>query len=138
MGLPGAGDPRTPADFIHLAEETGLIEPIGEWVLREACRQFRAWQAEGLALPLVAINVSIRQFRQAGFVEQVGAVLRSTGMAPQSLELEVTEGAAARNEQRAAALLEPAACNGRDRSRSTTSAPAIRRSRRSSAFRCRR
>jgi len=83
---------RTPADFIQLAEDTGLIEPIGEWVLREACRQFCAWQADGLVLPLVAINVSLRQFRQAGFVERVGAVLRSTGMVPQALELEITEG----------------------------------------------
>ena len=66
---------RAPADFIQLADETGLIEPIGEWVLREACRQFRAWQDEGLALPLVAVNVSIRQFRQPAFVETVRSIL---------------------------------------------------------------
>ncbi len=98
---------RTPADFIHLAEETGLIEPIGEWVLREACRQFRAWQADGLTLPLVAINVSIRQFRQAGFVERLGSILRSTGMAPQSLELEITEGLLHEANSASAAMLEP-------------------------------
>ena len=101
------GETRTPADFIHLAEETGLIEPIGEWVLREACRQFRAWQAEGLALPLVAVNISLRQFRQAGFVETVRAILRSTGMAPQSLELEITEGLLHETNSAAAAMLEP-------------------------------
>ena len=83
---------RTPADFIHLAEETGLIEPIGEWVLREACRQYRAWQGEGLALPMVAVNVSARQFRQQGFVETVRSILRSEGVAPHCLGLDVTEG----------------------------------------------
>ena len=99
---------RTPADFIQLAEETGLIEPIGEWVLREACRQFRAWQAEGLMLPRVAVNVSLRQFRDAGFVERLRAILRSTGMAPQALELEITEGIAAREQQRhATAMMAP-------------------------------
>ncbi len=82
---------RLPAEFIHLAEETGLIEPIGEWVLHETCRQFRAWQNEGLALPLVAVNVSARQFRQKGFVEKVRSILRSTGMNPRSLEIEVSE-----------------------------------------------
>ena len=103
---PGKGT-RMPADFIHLAEETGLIEPIGEWVLREACRQFRAWQDEGLAVPLVAVNVSIRQFRQADFVEKVGSILRSTGMAPQCLELEITEGLLHETNVAVAALLEP-------------------------------
>jgi len=82
---------RTPKDFLHLAEETGLIEPIGEWVLREACRQFRAWQADGLMLPRVAINVSLRQFRHAGFVERLRAILQTTGMQPEALELEITE-----------------------------------------------
>src|SRR6185295_2775460 len=70
---------RTPKDFLHLAEETGLIEPIGEWVLREACRQFGAWQADGLLLPRVAINVSLRQFRHAGFVERLRGILQTTG-----------------------------------------------------------
>ncbi len=99
---------RTPADFIQLADETGLIEPIGEWVLREACRQFRAWQDEGLALPLVAVNVSIRQFRQPALRRDgCGRSCRSTGMAPQCLELEITEGLLHESNSAAAALLEP-------------------------------
>ena len=98
---------RTPADFIQLAEETGLIEPIGEWVLREACRQFRAWEEEGLMLPLVAINISIRQFRSAGFVDQLQAILRSMGMAPQAVELEITEAFLHESNSQAAAMLAP-------------------------------
>jgi diguanylate cyclase (GGDEF)-like protein len=98
---------RTPADFLQLAEETGLIEPIGEWVLREACRQFRAWHAEGLLLPLIAINVSIRQFRGASFVDQVRAILRSMGVAPRALELEVTESLLHDSNSQAAAGLKP-------------------------------
>jgi len=98
---------RTPADFIQLADETGLIEPIGEWVLREACRQFCAWQDEGLALPLVAVNVSIRQFRQAAFVDTVRSILHETGMPPECLELEITEGLLHETNRVGAALLEP-------------------------------
>jgi len=98
---------RAPADFIPLADETGLIEPIGEWVLREACRQFRAWEEEGLALPLIAVNVSIRQFRQPTFVETVRSILQDTGMTPQCLELEITEGLLHETNRAGAALLEP-------------------------------
>ena len=98
---------RTPADFLQLAEETGLIEPIGEWVLREACRQFRAWRADGLALPHIAINVSLRQLRQAGFVERLHAILRSTGMEPEALELEITEALLHETNSTAAALIAP-------------------------------
>ena len=98
---------RTPADFLQLAEETGLIEPIGEWVLREACRQFRAWQTEGLALPRVAINVSLRQFRHAGFVERLQAILQTTGMAPEALELEITEALLHESNSGSAALIAP-------------------------------
>jgi diguanylate cyclase (GGDEF)-like protein len=98
---------RMPADFLQLAEETGLIEPIGEWVLREACRQFRAWQADGLTLPHLAINVSIRQFRYTGFVDRLRAILNSTGMAPQALELEITEALLHETNSPAAALIAP-------------------------------
>jgi diguanylate cyclase (GGDEF)-like protein len=87
---PGRGR-RMPMEFIQLAEETGLIEPIGEWVLREACRQYRAWQVEGITVPLVAVNVSVRQFRQKGFVETVRSIIRSAGIAPHCLDLEITE-----------------------------------------------
>jgi diguanylate cyclase (GGDEF)-like protein len=82
---------RLPAEFIAVAEESGLIESIGEWVLREACRQFVAWQAEGIAVPHVAVNVSARQFRQKGLVESIASIVRTTGIAPDCLELEITE-----------------------------------------------
>ena len=64
---------------------------IGEWVLRVACRQARKWQDEGLPAVSVAVNVSAVQFRQEGFCELIGRVLRETGLAPQYLELELTE-----------------------------------------------
>ncbi len=82
---------RAPAEFIALAEETGLIEPIGEWVLREACRQYVAWQAEGVLLPYIAVNVSARHFRQRGFAAEVQSIVRGTGIPPHCLELEITE-----------------------------------------------
>ena len=83
--------PRAPMEFIPLAEETGLIVPIGEWVLREACRQYAAWHSEGIALPHIAVNVSARQFKQKEFVETIGSIIRAAGIAPQCLELEITE-----------------------------------------------
>lgn len=79
--------PISPAQFIPLAEETGLILPLGEWVLREACREAASW-----ARPLdVAVNLSIAQFRQSGLCDVVRDVLRETGLQPNRLELEVTE-----------------------------------------------
>jgi diguanylate cyclase (GGDEF)-like protein/PAS domain S-box-containing protein len=80
-----------PDKFIRIAENSGLIMPIGEWVLRTACSQSRKWQDEGLRAVSVSINVSAVQFRQAGFCELIGRVLRETGLAPQYLELELTE-----------------------------------------------
>ena len=80
-----------PADFIHLAEETGLIEKLGEWVLGEASAQFRKWQAAGIRLPRVGVNVSPRQFQQKGFTERLEKVLRDCGMEASSLEVEITE-----------------------------------------------
>jgi diguanylate cyclase (GGDEF)-like protein len=80
-----------PDKFIRIAENSGLIVPIGEWVLRTACRQARNWQDEGLPAVSVAVNVSAVQFRQDGFCEVVRRVLRETGLAPQYLELELTE-----------------------------------------------
>ncbi len=82
----------SPAKFIPLAEQTGLIVPIGEWVLRTACMQNRAWQEAGLPPITVAVNISARQFREKGLVNSVADILRETGLAPQFLELEVTEG----------------------------------------------
>ncbi|MDM9625415.1 EAL domain-containing protein [Rhizobium sp. S152] len=80
-----------PGSFIPLAEETGLIVPIGEFVLMEACRQARRWQDLGLAPCSVAVNVSARQFQEAGLVDHVAAALEQSGLDPQWLELEVTE-----------------------------------------------
>jgi predicted signal transduction protein with EAL and GGDEF domain len=80
-----------PQRFIGLAEESGLIVAIGEWVVRTACRQARAWRAAGLAPITVSVNVSPRQFEEQQLVERVARALRDTGLAPDALELEVTE-----------------------------------------------
>jgi len=81
----------SPADFIPIAEETGLIVNIGEWVLREACHQICAWQDEGLVPPRVAVNLSGRQLRQYDFIDMVDKVLADTDLNPDWLELEITE-----------------------------------------------
>jgi len=80
-----------PDKFIRIAENSGLIIPIGEWVLRTACSQARKWQDEGLLAVPVAVNVSAVQFRQEDFCELIGRVLWETGLAPQYLEMELTE-----------------------------------------------
>jgi diguanylate cyclase (GGDEF)-like protein/PAS domain S-box-containing protein len=81
-----------PGDFIPLAEETGLINEIGEWVLREGCRQAKEWQDQGLAKTRrVAINLSARQFGDRGFIDMVARVLAETRLDPRCLELEITE-----------------------------------------------
>jgi diguanylate cyclase (GGDEF)-like protein/PAS domain S-box-containing protein len=80
-----------PADFIPLAEETGLIVPIGEWVLREACRQQVEWLKQGFPALRMAVNISGRQLKQRDFIETVDLVLTETGIVPESLELEITE-----------------------------------------------
>ena len=80
-----------PNEFIPLAEETGLINPLGEFVLRRACAQTRAWIDQGLPSLRVAVNLSVRQLLQKNFSETVEAVLIDTGLAPELLELEITE-----------------------------------------------
>jgi diguanylate cyclase (GGDEF)-like protein/PAS domain S-box-containing protein len=80
-----------PSDFIGLAEETGLIGAIGEFVLRQACQQVRAWQEQGLAQIRVSVNLSVHQLRQGNLLSLVRQVLDETGLAPQFLELELTE-----------------------------------------------
>jgi diguanylate cyclase (GGDEF)-like protein/PAS domain S-box-containing protein len=81
-----------PDKFIRIAENCGLIVPLGEWVLRTACSQARKWQDEGIPAVSVAVNVSAVQFRQEGFCQLIRKVLDETGLAPQHLELELTEG----------------------------------------------
>lgn len=82
-----------PGEFIRVAEETGLIHALGRWVLREACAQLMAWQREypGCANLLVSVNLSPYQFRDPALVEEIGGVLRETGLAPGRLKLEITE-----------------------------------------------
>jgi EAL domain-containing protein (putative c-di-GMP-specific phosphodiesterase class I) len=81
----------SPSVFIPLAEETGLIGPIGAWVLHEACRQNKAWQDEGLPPLRVAVNLSARQFWQRDIADVVAKTLAETGLASRFLELEITE-----------------------------------------------
>ncbi|HEX2060752.1 MAG TPA: EAL domain-containing protein [Thermoanaerobaculia bacterium] len=93
---PGHGQ-VSPADFIELAEETRLILPIGEWVMRTACAQLRSWRDEGLDGFSMAVNLSPHQVSQSQFIHQVHDTLRVHGLAPHDLELEITEGAALQN-----------------------------------------
>jgi len=81
----------SPARFIPIAEETGLIVALGEWVLRESCRQVVEWDRQGFRLPKVSVNVSVRQMERPDFVERVGAVLAETGLSADRLEMEITE-----------------------------------------------
>ncbi|MEW6611251.1 MAG: EAL domain-containing protein [Pseudomonadota bacterium] len=81
----------SPAEFIPLAEETGLILPIGDWVLRTACAQNKAWQEAGFAPLRVAVNLSARQFKQQNLVQTIRQALRDSGLEPRFLELELTE-----------------------------------------------
>jgi EAL domain-containing protein (putative c-di-GMP-specific phosphodiesterase class I) len=80
-----------PGAFISLAEETGLIVPIGEWVLHTACSQNKAWQDAGFPLMYVSVNISSVQFKQPSFISTVKNVLQDTGLDPHYLELELTE-----------------------------------------------
>jgi EAL domain-containing protein (putative c-di-GMP-specific phosphodiesterase class I) len=81
----------SPAEFIPVAEACGVIVPIGQWVMREACRQTRAWKDAGLPPVRIAINVSPRELREKHFVATVRAILKETGLEPGCLELELTE-----------------------------------------------
>ena len=83
--------PISPAEFIPLAEETGLIIPIGAWVLQTACAQNKAWQDAGLKPVCMSVNVSLRQFMQFQFTKQVEQILHQTGLAPEWLDIEITE-----------------------------------------------
>lgn len=95
----------TPASFIPVAESSGLILSLGQWVLHEACRQGRAWLDAGLPPITLAVNVSSRQFHQEGFVQQVRKTLQDTGFPPHLLELELTESILLADEDTTLAIL---------------------------------
>src|SRR5690606_15045267 len=88
-----------PTEFIPLAEKTGLIIDIGDWVLSEACRQNKEWQDKGLKPLTVSVNLSAKQFYQPNLVEKVRQVLEETDLHPNYLELEITESMAMSNEE---------------------------------------
>jgi diguanylate cyclase (GGDEF)-like protein/PAS domain S-box-containing protein len=94
-----------PSLFIPVAEESGLIGPLSEWVLREACRQNKAWQDEGLPPARVSVNLSARVFQQRDIAKLVMQVLAETGLEPQYLELELTESTIMRNAEEAVLML---------------------------------
>src|SRR6266702_4398837 len=94
-----------PSSFIPVAEESGLIGPLSEWVLREACRQNKAWQDQGLPPARVSVNLSARVFQQRDIAKLVMQVLAETGLEPQYLELELTESTIMRNAEEAVSML---------------------------------
>lgn len=97
----------SPVEFIPVAEETGLILPISWWVLQEACRQLSDWQTQfPLDVPLfISVNFSSKQFSEVGLISQIEEILQTTGLAPQSLKLEITESAIMENAEATAAKL---------------------------------
>jgi len=97
----------SPLKFIPVAEETGLIIPVGYWVLREACEQMRSWQKEFPSTPplSISVNLSGKQFAQPGLIDRIKEILAQTGIDPGSLKLEITESAIIDNTETAAAML---------------------------------
>ncbi|NQE34881.1 EAL domain-containing protein [Microcoleus asticus] len=91
----------SPGEFIPMAEEMGLIAPLGEWVLETACRQTKVWQTQGLPPLRVAVNVSARQFEQKNLTERVRQILTETNLDPKCLELELTESLILQDEKTA-------------------------------------
>jgi diguanylate cyclase (GGDEF)-like protein len=102
----------SPAEFIPVTEDTGLILPIGNWVLREACRQARAWLDAGLPLTTMAVNISAMEFRAQHFLEGVFAILNDTGLDPKSLELELTESVLLKRAESAESILKAPRASG--------------------------
>lgn len=94
-----------PMKFIPIAEETGLILQIGEWVLKTACSQIKEWNDKGISQIIVAVNLSARQFQQSNVVDMVKKVLRETGLEPKWLELEITEAIAMKDMDNAVATM---------------------------------
>ena len=96
----------SPARFIPVAEDCGLILPIGAWVLREACGQARAWVDAGLPVATMAVNVSAMEFRNENFLQNLTAILAETGLDPRSLELELTESVLMKHAESTASILQ--------------------------------
>jgi diguanylate cyclase (GGDEF)-like protein/PAS domain S-box-containing protein len=94
-----------PAEFIHIAEQTGLIDKIGDWVQETACRQFMEWRKMGYEIPGLTINLSPHQIRQANYVSHMKAILQRTGMEPQMLTMEVTENVLIVDQERAVSVM---------------------------------
>jgi diguanylate cyclase (GGDEF)-like protein len=95
----------TPDKFIQLAEESGLIEPMGEWVLRQALGQLGAWRKMGITIAQVAVNVSARQFNRPNFLQRLKEIIGESGVAPQCLEIEITESAVIREPDKVEKLI---------------------------------
>jgi len=95
----------SPARFIPVAEDSDLIHPLGEFALAEGCRQIKAWDSAGVASLRVAVNVSARQFRSAGFVQAVDRAVRAAGLEPGRVELELTEGVLVESQDQATDIL---------------------------------
>jgi len=104
--------PIPPAQFIPVAEECGLILPIGNWVLREACKQARTWLDAGFRLPTIAVNISAMQFRDENFLEGVFTILQDTSLDPTFLELELTESVLMKHAECTASILEALKAKG--------------------------
>lgn len=94
-----------PAQFVPIAEECGLIVPIGRWVLGEVCRQLRVWQDAGLPVPRMAVNISAVEFRHQDFLAGVAGILQESGVAPGLLEMELTESVLMHNVESSAQVL---------------------------------
>jgi diguanylate cyclase (GGDEF)-like protein/PAS domain S-box-containing protein len=104
--------PVSPGEFIPVAEDCGLILPIGNWVLREAAKQARAWLDAGLPLASIAVNISAMEFRHEDFLEGIFAALEDTNLAPKFLELELTESVLMKRAESAASVLQTLRANG--------------------------
>ncbi|PYQ21263.1 MAG: hypothetical protein DMF79_08595, partial [Acidobacteria bacterium] len=101
-----------PAEFVPLAEDTGLIVRLGEWTLEQACRHARAWQSQGLPALRVAVNVSVRQLWQPDLKKSIGRILEQTSLDPRHLDLEITETTAMQNFDLTAPILRDIAAMG--------------------------
>ena len=94
-----------PAEFVPILEETGLIAPVGEWVLQTVCEQIKVWQARGITVPPIAVNLSAQQFHRADFDAQVRALIGQSGVDCRLIELEITESMLMHNPAEAAGML---------------------------------